>query len=367
MSLASVVPKRMFGNTGVSLSKLCLGGGSFMNGGAPRLLEEALRCGIDCWEIVSFTGKAYAEYFNEHPGIRESVFLSGKVYSANPDVMQNQLDKTLEENGVSMIDFLAVHGVDSIAMLTNDVRRWAEKAKREKEIRFFGFCTHRNMAECLAGAADLGWIDGVQTVYNYRLQQQSEMNDALRKCHENGLGIFAVKSMGLGVRRESALWNLLHDRDEMAARLARHAISFEQAKLKASMQNPHLTSICSLMPTTAIMRANAEAAMDELPLDTEILGLLHDFAEQTGRYFCTRCGHCSAATLDKIPIFNLMEMLMYARGYGMKDFAAKMFAQLPAEIRGKMEMADYSKAEELCPQNMPIAELMKEAVAEFAN
>ena len=85
--MQTTVPKRPFGNSGVKISKLCLGGGSFMGVDSQILLDEALKHGVDCWEIVSFTGKAYSEYFKKHPEIRGKVFLSGKVYSTDPVVI----------------------------------------------------------------------------------------------------------------------------------------------------------------------------------------------------------------------------------------------------------------------------------------
>ena len=130
------VPKRTFGHTGVKISKLCLGGGSFGSTDNQVFLDEALRIGVDCWEIVSFTGKFYSKYFKKNPGIREKVFLSAKVYSTDPIVMEEQLNKVLIENGISFIDFLAVHPIDDIQALTNDVRKWAEKAKKEKKFVF---------------------------------------------------------------------------------------------------------------------------------------------------------------------------------------------------------------------------------------
>lgn len=355
-----IVPKRTFGNTGVKISKLCLGGGSFGNVDSQAFLDEALRLGVDCWEIVSFTGKVYSEYFKKNPGIRESVFLSGKVYSTDPIVMQEQLNNVLKENGTSFIDFLAIHSVDEINALNNDVRKWVEKAKKEKKIRFFGFCTHKNMDTCLSGASKLGWIDGIQTFYNYRMQNIESMEDALQKCHEKGIGIFAVKSMGFSVQKKPEIQKLPL-MEKLNSLLRSHNISFEQVKLKAIWQNPNLTSICSLMPNLAILQSNASAAMDEHPLNPEIVKLLVDYANITGNYFCRRCGACGSINADKIPISGIMEMLMYSRGYGGTDWAAQRFAQMPSEIRSKIESSDYSSAEKECPQKMPITQLMKEA------
>lgn len=361
----ATIPKRAFGNSGVKISKLCFGGGSFAGTDSQALLDEALKYGVDCWEIVSFTGKAYSEYFKKHPGIREKVFLSGKVYSTNPTVMQEHLEKALNENKTSVIDFLAIHSVDNIEVLTDDVRKWVEKVKKQKKIRFFGFCTHKNMDKCLSGGAELGWIDGIQTVYNFRLQSVKSMEDALQKCHEKGIGIFAVKSMGFCVQQKTELQKLPLNKEKLNSLLAGHDISFEQAKLKAIWQNPNLTSICSLMPNSAILQSNISAAMDERPLNAEIKKLLADYADSTGKFYCRRCGVCETANTDKIPIFDIMEMLMYSRGYGGRDRVAKMFAQIPIEIRSKINSSDYSIAEKKCPQKMPIAQLMKEAYMEL--
>lgn len=360
------VPKKAFGNSGVKISKLCLGGGSFMGVDSQVLLDEALKNGVDCWEIVSFTGKAYSEYFKKHPEIREKVFLSGKVYSTNTDVMQIQLDKTLKENGISTLDFLAVHVLDNIEALTNDVKKWAEKAKKQKKIRFFGFCTHRNMAECINDGAELGWIDGIQTVYNYRLQGLNSMEDALQKCHEKGIGIFAVKSMALTVHEKSELQKLPLNEEKLDSILTTHGMTFEQAKLKAIWQNTCLTSICSLMPNPLILRSNISAAIDEHPLNTEVKNLLEDYMNSTGEYYCRRCGLCETANTDNIPIFDIMEMLMYSRGYGIRNMMSKKFELIPTEIRRKINKSDYTSAENICLQKMPIAQLMNEAYEELA-
>jgi predicted aldo/keto reductase-like oxidoreductase len=202
MLIQTTVPKQAFGNSGIKISKLCLGGGSFVLTDSEALLDEALKYGVDCWEIVSFTGKAYGEYFKKHPEIREKIFLTGKVYSTDPVVMQEQLNKLLKDNGTSFVDFLSIHQIDDINVLSNDVRKWVEKVKKEKKIRFFGFSTHKNMDACLDGASILGWIDGILTFYNYRMRNIKSMEDALVKCHEKGIGIFAIKSMGFSVQKK---------------------------------------------------------------------------------------------------------------------------------------------------------------------
>lgn len=372
--MSATVPRQAFGNSGVKISKLCFGAGSFVDADfidpdSEALLDEALNYGVDCWESGLLAGKAYSEYFKKHPGIREKVFLTGKVSSTNPTVMQEQLEKILHENGTSFIDFLAIHAIDNIEVLNDDVRKWVEKVKKQKKIRFFGFCTHKNMDHCLSCGAELGWIDGIQTVYNYRLKKVKSMEDALWKCHEKGIGIFAIKSMGLCVQKKTDLHKLPLNREKLNVLLTDHNMTFEQAKLKAIWQNSNLTSVCSLMPDSEILKSNITAAMDERPLNAEIEKLLADYTDSTGRFYCRRCGICETVNTNEIPVFGIMEMLMYARGYGDGACAwiEKKFTQdIPFEIRDKINSSDYSIAEKICPQRMPIAQLMKEAYKEFS-
>jgi uncharacterized protein len=369
VSEPTIVPKRAFGNTGVKISKLCYGGGSFMGIESQPLLDEALKHGVDCWEIVSYAGNVFGDYFKKNPAAREKVFLTGKLYSPDPNIMQEQLDKALKENATSTIDFLALHPVDDVKVLSPNVRKWVEKAKKEKKIRFFGFCTHKRMDKCLSEGADLGWIDGIQTFYNFRMQSFKRMEDALQKCREKGIGIFSVKSMGLTVQKQTELQKLPLNEEKLNSLLTGRKMSFEQAKLKAIWQNPNVTSICSLMPNSAVLQSNVSAAMEERPLDPEAKKLLTDYADSTRKYFCGRCGKCDPVNADKIPIFDIMEMLMYSRGYtgnaSLGNFIAKKFAQIPLEIRNQIKGSDYSMAENICPYKMPIAELMKEAYTEL--
>ena len=361
----NIVPKRLFGNTGKKVSKLCLGGGSFSTADSQALIDKALKYGVDLWEIVSFTGKTYGEYFRKHPGIREKVFLSGKVYSTDPDMMQKQLEKVLDENETSFIDFLAVHAVDDINVLTRDVKKWVDKVKRKKKIKYFGFCTHRNMDQCLSDGADLGWIDGIQTAYNYRLQKIDRMEDALHKCYEKGIGIFAIKSMGLTVQPKAGREKFPIE-DKLDDLLSVRNISFEHLKLKTIWENPHVTSVCSLMPNQNVLQANVSAAIDESLLDAEINDVLSEYADRTGKYFCRRCGLCETKKPDKVPIFEIIEMLMYSRRYGMHGPVRKKFQQISPEIQDGINSGDYLRVEKSCPQKMPIGQLMKEAFELFS-
>ena len=75
---------------------------------------------------------------------------------------------------------------------------WAAEMKKAGKIKFFGFSSHTNMADCLSGAAKLDWIDGVMFTYNFRVMHDPKLKEALNACEKAGVGLVAMKSLGGG-------------------------------------------------------------------------------------------------------------------------------------------------------------------------
>ncbi len=49
-----------------------------------------------------------------------------------------------------------------------------------------------------------------------------------------------------------------------------------------------------------------------------------------------------------------------------RDRARHLFNEIPPDVRARIPHLNYSMAEQRCPQRMPIAKLMREAVEELA-
>jgi hypothetical protein len=75
---------------------------------------------------------------------------------------------------------------------------------------------------------------------------------------------------------------------------------------------------------------------------------------------------CESAVKGIVPISDIMRYLMYHDEYGNQQRAARRFNDLPPMTRKWLADIDYSKAEELCPQKMPIARLMHRAAEIFS-
>ena len=67
-----------------------------------------------------------------------------------------------------------------------------------------------------------------------------------------------------------------------------------------------------------------------------------------------------------LPVCDVMRHLMYDRAYGDADLARRSFGALPQDVRARLATADYAMAERVCPQRLPVARLMREAVETLA-
>lgn len=365
-----VVPTRSFGKTGVNVSMLALGGILDLLY-YQLLLRQALKMGVTYWDTAEsyLHGNSEAgigKYFARYPEDRKKVFLVTKTISRDPDRMTLALHGSLAKMKTTYIDLYFLHEVSDVEdEINRKTRDWAEKAKADGKIRFFGFSTHSNMEGCMVEAAKLGWIDGIMIMYNYRLMHTDGIDKAIETCAKAGIGLTAMKAQA------SSVWHDVGKESEAALKLTeqfqRKGFTFEQAKLKAVWGNPHIASICTLMQNTAVLEANAAAALDRTHLSSKDMKTLEQHARETASGYCAGCAHiCESAIEGNVPISKMMRCLMYYRSYGDRDQAKALFDEIPDKTRRLMPNLDYSRAEQRCPQGMPIGQLMREAANELA-
>ena len=112
-----------------------------------------------------------------------------------------------------------------------------------------------------------------------------------------------------------------------------------------------------------ILKANVAAALNQTKLSFEDRQLLKYYAHASAPGYCAGCGNvCESAIDNNVPISDIMRYLMYYDEYGKQQPAIKLFNDLPLNMRRRLTIIDYSKAEQVCPQKMPIGRLMNRAV-----
>jgi hypothetical protein len=360
------VPTRPFGKTGTNVSILSLGG--VLKVSDQLVFRQAFKIGVTYWDTADSYGwgkneKAIGRYFAKYPDDRKKVFLVTKSRSSDPKELTERLDKSLKKMNTSYVDLYFIHYVKQVDKeLTAEVKSWAEKAKAQGKIRFFGFSAHKNMENSMLAAAKLGWIDGIMISYNYRLMGKSKMKKAVDACVKAGIGLTAMKTQAaFSANLYASIGSETDEALKMTENFIKKGYTAEQAKLKVVWENPNIASICSAMPNMTILQANVDAALNKKELSMGDRQRLQQYARQTAPGYCAGCSQiCESATDLDVPISDILRYAMYYYSYGDRDTALRLFHALPEDIMQNILKANYSGAEKRCPQKIQIGRVFKQ-------
>ena len=359
------VPRRKLGKTGVEVS--CLALGTIFNVLEKQiLLRKSLEWGVTYWDTAHGYTNGNSElgigkFLEKNPEVRKKLFIVSKASDAEtPAEIEKRLQTSLKRMNTKYIDlYYGVHVLDDPSQLTNELKKWAESAKKRKLIRFFGFSAHGNMAECLTAAAKVGWIDAVMPSYNFRLMQDDKMQAAVEACHKAGVGLIAMKTQGRRLRSK--------EDKKLAEHFLQRGFTEGQAKVKIVLEDERISSACVGRDNLEHLQLNIAAVLDKTKLTKADAEVFKKYAQDTCSGYCAGCGHiCNSALPDTPYVSNIMRYLMYYNSYGEHAAARELFAQIPHNVRDRLLSTDYSPAEAHCPQHLPIAELVAEAVSKLA-
>ena len=354
------------GKTGVEVPCLSLGCNRLNN---QVILRGAFQWGITYWDTSqNYVGGEselnIGKFIAKNPEARKKLFIVTKASRAkNPKEVEERLKTSLERMNTNCIDlYYGVHGLQRPSQLSEELKQWVKSAKERKLIRFFGFSTHSNMAECLLAAAKLDWIDAIMTTYNFRVMQDEKMQAAVEACHKAGVGIIAMKTLGI---RTDVEVETEADKKIVGHFLAK-GFTEMQANIKAVLSDKRVASACVGMRSIAETTENAGAVIDGTKLTRQDMGILSEYARATGAGYCAGCADICASAAGVPHINDVMRCLMYYNGYGEHEMARENFAEITVSVKKQLAKADYRLAEQLCPQRLPIAKLINEALQKLA-
>ncbi len=361
------VPKRKLGKLKVEIPSLSFG--TFQVDVENQiLLRKTLQYGVNFWDTAYSYGGGNSElgigkFLTKNKNARKNLFLVTKASGAKtPEEIEKRLRTSLKRMNTDYIDlYYGLHQCSNPAWLTDEVSKWAENAKKRGLIKFFGFSTHQNMAKCLTVASKLPWIDAIMTSYNFYLMQDAQMQAAIDACHKAGIGLIAMKTLGMGQKIKT-------DADKkLVEHFLQRGFTKEQAKIKLVLEDKRFTSACVGMKNVSVLNSNVAAVLDKTKLTQADREVFKEYAAATCDGYCPGCADICNAVLPETPyVSDIMRYLMYHNSYGEQAEARRLFARIPACVRSKLLCTDYSAAEAHCPQHMPIAKLIAEAVGKLA-
>ena len=358
------LPKRKLGKTGVEIPCLALGV-AFNAVDNQIILRKAVDWGVTTWDSSPMYENGNSElgigkFLEKNPDVRKKLFLMTKAsFAKNIEDVEKHLQASMGRMKTDYIDlYFGVHGLSNPAQLNDEMKKWAEKAKERKVIKYFGFSTHSNVAGCLMGASKLDWIDAVMPIYNFRVMQAPKLIDAAQACYDAGIGIIAMKTQAQKVESDSDKKLMEH--------FSAKGFTEGQAKLKFVLDDKRITAACVGRENMEHLKQNVAAALDKKELTQLDKEVFKNYAAQTCSGYCAGCANICGSVAAGVPVSDVMRYLMYYNSFGDTQTARQLFAEIPQQIRDKMLTVDYAAAESRCPQRLPIARLMNQAVRTLA-
>ena len=304
---------------------------------------------------------------------RDSFYLTTKLPAwciSSAEDRDRIFNEQCERAGVDYFDFYLLHSIEEGNNYTTyekyDCFKWAVQKKREGKIKHFGFSFHGSPALLEKVLDDHPEVEFVQIQLNYLdwdnpVISSGRLHEILTSRNIPIIVMEPVKGGTLAVPPPDAL------------------AKFEQAKPGASAASWALRFVASLPGVMTILSgmSNDEQMKDNISTFTnfeplteeekqvikEVLEIMHG----TPTIGCTACRYCCDGCPQgiKIPdVFKLINsMRIYHEGWRAKNFYNTHIA--PAAKAS--DCIGCGQCEGVCPQHLPIIELLKEAAAELEN
>jgi len=237
---------------------------------------------------------------------------------ATEEAFSKKIDTSLKSLGLDYVDIYHHHNVwVRESALYEPILNSLVKAKKAGKIRFIGITTHRNEPEVIHAAVDSKVYDVVLTAYNYRQKHAEEVQKAIARAANAGLGIVAMKTIGGNVGGS-------YHEEKIDAKAA----------FKWALQDPNVHTIIAGFTT-----------FDQFELDISVLNdltLLRSEKENLRRaalragLYCQGCGSCLTQCVRQLPIPDLMRAYMYVYGYRNLGAAQDLLSSLslPSNLCG---------------------------------
>jgi 1-deoxyxylulose-5-phosphate synthase len=221
---------RVLGSTGIAISRVALGCGSFGGIGSPKELvgrgldeaesfatmDEAVALGINLFD----TAHAYAQGASEkmlgrwlaaQPSIiRADIHLStkvglvitngGRTVDLSPTCIAQQLNISLERLGIDRVDFCLSHFPDTAAPIEETLEGFAAVIEAGKAMHI-GACnlSATQLSEAIAASVRLG-LPRYECIQNeYNLLKRKDESDVFAICREHELGLTPYSPMAGGI------------------------------------------------------------------------------------------------------------------------------------------------------------------------
>lgn len=290
--------------------------------------------------------------------------LSNPYFKTNEEI-RLLFDEQLKACGVDYFDFYLMHAQNAASFKKFKECRAYETAfelKAEGKVKHVGLSFHDSAEVLDQILTEYPEIEVVQIQFNYVDYEDVNVQGRLcyevcRKHNKPMLIMEPVKGGSLAGLPDAARAELSRFGGSDASFAIRYAASFEGVFMVLS----GMSSIEQLIDNISYMddfKPLSDAEFKAIERVTKILDGLDAIK-------CTGCAYCVDGCPSKIPIPSIFKTVNSVRRYS--TFNGKShYAFITGGTRGKAsDCIECGQCEDICPQKLPIIELLKKAVNEF--
>lgn len=281
---------------------------------------------------------------------------------------QEDMDKYLEEQltrlNTEYVDFYLLHGLDAErwSKLTDlKVLDWLEKKKEEGKIKHLGFSFHDEYASFKKIIDSYDRWTLCQIHYNYVDSHYQAGMRGLKYAASKGLAVVIMEPIAGGrlaikpPQEIQAIWDKAEKRRTPA-----------EWALQWLWNQPQVSVVLSGMSTMEQVIQNVRSANRSGPSslaekDLRLINLVARKYKQYGYVGCTGCKYCQPCPEG----VNIPKIISLYNEYFMKDrndeIKKKYWEHITPESQAK-RCARCGKCEELCPQKLPVRDVLNKAV-----
>lgn len=196
------LPRREFGQTGMMVSILGLGGGQIgssqlSEADAERLLNGALDAGINLIDTARGYGLSEERIGNYLSARRDEFFISTKVGYSIPGhkdwtagCVTAGIERALKLLRTDVLDIVHLHSCDQEVLRTGEVISALEQARQSGKIRFAAYSGENS---ALQYAITCGRFQSVQ--FSVNISDQRGIDSYLVQADQRGLGVIAKRPL----------------------------------------------------------------------------------------------------------------------------------------------------------------------------
>jgi predicted aldo/keto reductase-like oxidoreductase len=306
------IPTRKLGKTGLKLPILSMG---VMRADNPAVLRAAYNSGITFFDTAygyqnGKNEEMVGEFFKDKD--RSTFYIATKGNPGRRDDIEagfeEMLNTSLRRLQMDYVDIYYAHGLRS----TDDVKNpkiinALKKFKSEGKIKHIGFSTHANNPEQIDAAIEAGGYEVILISYNFKLNILPELEAAMQRGVDAGIGFVAMKTMvGGGTEKGSPV-------DGAAC------LRWAWNNKNISTAVPGFTSFDLL--DNCLLAAHSPNLKGA---DKKYLAALG----QEELLYCQNCGKCVGECSKQLPVPDLMRAYMYNYGYRQPSLSKATLVEL---------------------------------------